>query len=457
MRLTNAGAGAGKTSRLAVEIQERYEHRLNCEKHIFVVAYSNYAASVITKHLELIYGRIPHEIHLSTIHSFFWNDIIEPYYYLIFGNQFFSISNQALGESTKYRASKLRELRDSGILHVAEFSRITKQVLVGGSGSKKVEKIMRAKILSRLDSFIDSIFVDEAQDMDKNTAECFTAIDEAGINCYFVGDVNQDLHSRKGFAMLLESFPENVHEVDENHRCPLRHIEISNQYSVHNQKPDKSNAGVLEYALEPEVVVQDILNRYPGSMNFINKSIRGFQVHNKDKSGFGQLEYTLRKYHRSTAGFEDINLTVSKKWAFDKAQEVIHSLNVLNLEPNTITNQLMSSLSLGYNKRAYVELINGVQSVKDPAGKFSRTKYSVKSIESVKGSESENCVFVMSTDLFAYLLKEKKDQNAMMNSLYVGLTRATDRLVLLFTNEVVKKYNVSIIRSLMVDLEVDPI
>lgn len=457
MRLTNAGAGAGKTSRLAFEIQERFEHRPNRKKHIFVVAYSNYASSVITKHLELIYGQIPNEIHLSTIHSFFWNNIIEPYYYLIFGNQFFSISNQALGESTNYKASKLRELRDSGILHVAEFSRITKQVLVGGSGSKKNEKIMRARILSRLDSFIDSIFVDEAQDMDKNTADCFTAIDAAGINCYFVGDVNQDLRSRKGFAMLLKSFPEDVHEVDENHRCPLRHIELSNQYSVHNQKSDRSNVGVLEYALEPDVEVMDVLNRYPGSMNFINKSLREFQVHNKNEAGFGQLEFTLRKYHRSTAGFEDINLTVSKKWAFDKTQEVIHSVNVLNLEPNIITNRLMRTLNLDYNKRLYAELVSGVQSVKRSAEKISKTQYPVKSIESVKGSESENCVFVMSTDLFAYLLKEKTDQNGTLDSLYVGLTRSTNRLVMLFTDEVVKKYTASTVRSLMVNLGVDSI
>ena len=63
----------------------------------------------------------------------------------------------------------------------------------------------------------------------------------------------------------------------------------------------------------------------------------------------------------------------------------------------------------------------------------------VQSIDKVKGLDNENCLFIISNELFPYLVGLKKN-NKMNNYLYVGLTRSKENLTILITNEVVDKY-----------------
>ena len=65
----------------------------------------------------------------------------------------------------------------------------------------------------------------------------------------------------------------------------------------------------------------------------------------------------------------------------------------------------------------------------------------VQSIESVKGLESDNCLFVLTTDLAPYLFQIKHDYNKTKNLLYVALTRSLNHLTILITNEVEEKYS----------------
>ena len=64
----------------------------------------------------------------------------------------------------------------------------------------------------------------------------------------------------------------------------------------------------------------------------------------------------------------------------------------------------------------------------------------VQSIDKVKGLDNENCLFIISNELFPYLVGLKKENNKMNNYLYVGLTRSKENLTILITNEVVDKY-----------------
>ena len=64
----------------------------------------------------------------------------------------------------------------------------------------------------------------------------------------------------------------------------------------------------------------------------------------------------------------------------------------------------------------------------------------VHSIESIKGLEGENCLFILTKDLAAYLFKEKTDDNKVKNALYVALTRSLRRLTIFITTEVEEKY-----------------
>ncbi|HHT7126578.1 TPA: UvrD-helicase domain-containing protein, partial [Bacillus cereus] len=65
----------------------------------------------------------------------------------------------------------------------------------------------------------------------------------------------------------------------------------------------------------------------------------------------------------------------------------------------------------------------------------------VNSIDSIKGLEGNECLFILSTDLAPYLFGENGNQNKMLNYLYVALTRAKQKLVFMITTEVEEKYS----------------
>jgi DNA helicase IV len=69
-----------------------------------------------------------------------------------------------------------------------------------------------------------------------------------------------------------------------------------------------------------------------------------------------------------------------------------------------------------------------------------KDKVVVNSIDSIKGQEGKKCVFILTTDLAAYLFGEKADDTTTKHRLYVALTRSLDKLTIFITNEVETKY-----------------
>ncbi len=65
----------------------------------------------------------------------------------------------------------------------------------------------------------------------------------------------------------------------------------------------------------------------------------------------------------------------------------------------------------------------------------------VCSIDSIKGQEGSNCLFILTTDLAAYLFGEKSDDTTTKNRLYVALTRSLDKLTIFITTQVEIKYD----------------
>ena len=65
----------------------------------------------------------------------------------------------------------------------------------------------------------------------------------------------------------------------------------------------------------------------------------------------------------------------------------------------------------------------------------------VSSIDSIKGQEGENCLFILTVDLAAYLFGDKIEDNKVKNLLYVALTRSLDKLTVYITEDVEKKYD----------------
>lgn len=75
-----AGAGAGKTTKMADIIMG---HDIPDGKVAFCIAFTNAAADNIKEKVERKLNGVPNNIKISTIHSFLYHELIEPYYHPI--------------------------------------------------------------------------------------------------------------------------------------------------------------------------------------------------------------------------------------------------------------------------------------------------------------------------------------------------------------------------------------
>ena len=77
MKISIAGAGAGKTTTMAdtiVNLQSEVDGHLN----IFCITFTNNAVACIERKLKEHYGELPDNIIVSTIHSFLYREFIKP-------------------------------------------------------------------------------------------------------------------------------------------------------------------------------------------------------------------------------------------------------------------------------------------------------------------------------------------------------------------------------------------
>ena len=112
------------------------------------------------------------------------------------------------------------------------------------------------------------------------------------------------------------------------------------------------------------------------------------------------------------------------------------------LEKYTATNDKMKAMSETFkyetlSKKAYGVIINMLS---DKSGAPEEEKILVDSIDSIKGQEGENCLFVLTTDLAAYLFGARTEDTITKSRLYVALTRSLNKLTIFITEEVETKY-----------------
>ena len=114
MKIIIAGAGSGKTTSMASIIAESANNRLP-GKYYFCIAFTNNAVEHISSKLrELYHGEIPKYIKVMTIHSFLYQEVIKPYYYLLYGISYERVSLKPLGNNAKYHAKEVSDLEKKG-------------------------------------------------------------------------------------------------------------------------------------------------------------------------------------------------------------------------------------------------------------------------------------------------------------------------------------------------------
>lgn len=438
MKIVAAGAGAGKTTSMAQTVLDRLE-TVTDRKIIYVITYTNAARDGIRKKIIELNGFIPKQILIETSHAFLLREIIFPFHHLLYGEEYTTASQIKLPDNPIFKAVKIRELKEDKIIHVQEVTKMAKWIVSGKSKDLNEIKVKRKKILSIIKRYLDSVFIDEAQDMDDNLAKIIEMFDVKGINLYLVGDPKQDLRGRNEFRKLIEKYKQQVEYKTENHRCPISHVKFANLYIPDEEKQEAqtSQNGELSFVFESDIDVSNFINDNNWDHVFIYKKNSRFITHTDDHHKKEQnLSYELKSLVRkSEINESDINQVV-----YILKKEI---LKVIQKRTNsTIFNRLEELLSIKLTKKDMGKLGEALKINRD-----NRIDESilVETIDKVKGLEGERCLFILTTDLASYLIAEKVDKNKMSNYLYVALTRAKEKLILLVTTEVEDKYGKEII------------
>lgn len=433
MRISVAGAGAGKTTKMASKIINKYSG-LSENRNIYCITFTNNATVCIQEKLSEYFGVIPNSIKVSTIHSFLYQEYIKPYYYLLYQKQFDSISNIKLHDDPKLSRWKVSQLEKNNVLHITSFTEKAKWVILKKSSDRKREKNIRTTIIKTFAQYCGMIFIDEAQDIDKNFVDILKEISKNGIEIEIMGDPKQDLKGFGSLRKLMEYNPNNITYTNDCYRCPQNHLNLSN--SIIPKAEWQASAkpyGAIKIVFESDINVIDYIMQQNFDLQYISQRNDRYDTHGKTNSS---LQFDTLYYEIKEILFELHN---DKEELFIKRVACYYTNRLINRYKQTSNLEKSIKDTIDFikgDKEAYAKIINALKLNDEKRNQ----KVSVDSIDGIKGQEGEHCLFIMTTDLVAYLFKKKTDDNKTKNKLYVALTRSLDKLTILMTNEVEEKY-----------------
>lgn len=439
MRISVAGAGAGKTTTMASKIVDALA---STEPHqnIYRLAFTNAAVSRIKDKLSERYVEIPPNIIVCTLHSFLYQEIISPYYFLLFGKQYEHISPINLPDEPALKNKKIKELDDRGILHISVIPQRAKWVVVKKSGDKKETKNLRAQLIKVLSCYCGKIFVDEAQDIDDDILAIIQAFDMARIPTELIGDPKQDLRGHGSFRKLLNTHEADTAYVSICHRCPQKHLKISNMLVPDAEKQtSEKEGGTVSLLFESNIQPLEFLKTNSFDLAYISARNERFETHTREDSTnhFENLNYeiaeTIRQQYPHISKYQLAKLSYHLAYCMirDVDGGVVPPIVMRHYFGDTLNNQQYAKVIFALNKPSK-------ETVEVPI---------ISTIERIKGQDGNNCLFILTSDLAPYLFGEKTTDNKTKNKLYVALTRSLDRLTILVTLEVEEKYGTQYIQS----------
>ena len=450
MKINVAGAGAGKTTKMAELITGLV---IPEGKVVFCIAFTNAAATNITEKVEEKLGVIPNNIRISTIHSFLYQELIYPYYFALYKKHYERLSVIDLPTDQGYRRAKLSELEGENILHFTMIPERAKWVAYQKSSDRKAEKAIRKKLMARFSEYCAAIFVDEAQDISQDIKLVLEALEKSGVEIILYGDPKQDVKGLGKFREIIENTL-SVNYISECHRCPQKHLNLSNLLAseAEKQQADEGNAeGSINVVFESDIEdIKQFLENGNYGLKYISMKRDRISTHKNWNSG-ERFETLRHEVHRA----------MCDRWAENKCELEISRASFY------VTEQMFTAFESGSNESAIItQWVNcgafnrlEKKSFKQMASAIKAIDTAtydipiVSSIEIIKGREAERCLFVLSSDLAPYLFREKIDDNKTSHLLYVALTRSLDHLTILIMKEVEDKYSrekiVSFFRSVL--------
>lgn len=432
-----AGAGAGKTTRMADLITE---FSIPDGKIVFCIAFSNTATDNIAAKVSQKVGKVPYNIRISTIHSFLYQEFVLPFYSLLYGKHFKSLSAAELPDTFKYKAKKLSELEREDILHYTKIPEKAKWVADHKSGDTKAIKETRKNILSWFSSYCAAIFVDEAQDMSEDISATLTSLNKAGVNIILYGDPKQDIKGLGCFQKLAEE-SKSITYIAECYRCPQKHLNISNMLATANEKQTAhgiNSVGAIKLSFESDIDdIKEYVSLGDYGLCYISKKHPRFATH--ESSNCNIIDTLYREIYQIMASkwFSKYTNIEINRAAYFVAERMQADYNASNNPSPAILRWVSNGTLPKLEKSQYAQICK-ILNTKEIAN---TQDVVVNSIESIKGLESSRCLFILTTDLAPYFFQEKVDNNKMRHMLYVALTRSSDYLEILITKETESSYS----------------
>jgi hypothetical protein len=429
-----AGAGAGKTTAMADTIVKLRDETDN-SKNIFCITFTNNAVSCIGRKLQKHYGTIPSNIIVSTIHSFLYKEFIKPYYYLLFGKQYGRISIAPLPQDKRYRNTKIERLESSNILHQTVIPKRAKWIIVKKSDDRKAVKDKREIVKSVFKGYCGGICIDEAQDIDQDMQLIIETLHALGIPLMLMGDPKQDLKGHKCLKSLVEKYKDNVDYIGICHRCPQKHLVLSNSI-VSNQEQQHSDkdGGCINIWFENDKSCSELMDEEDFDLCYISQKRGKYETHSAETTKSilfalsEEIEGEMRRLHPDKTNLVLLRASYYYSELLLKNYSATHDKKKAMGE--TFKYKTLSN-------KAYGIIINMLA---DNSITLDEEKVLVNSIDSIKGEEGRNCLFILTTDLAEYLFREKTEDTTTKNRLYVALTRSLDKLTIYITEEVEAKY-----------------
>lgn len=437
MKIEVAGAGAGKTYRMASRISDI---EIPEGKVVYCVAFTNAAADNIRRKLAERNGSLPDNVKVSTIHSFLYTELVHPYYHLLYGIRYSRISTINLPSQPAFHNRRIKELEEGLLLHQTVIPERAKWVVHKKSKDNAQVRAMRDRALAMFAGYCHKIIVDEAQDIDKNIRDVLLALHRAGVDIELCGDPKQDVKGFGCFREIVDAFPNNVTYNCECHRCPQLHLQISNRLACDDEQQvadEKSCAGSIDVIFEADVDASSHIENGDYGLVFISKKNDRFDTHAKRDKGsrFDSLRHELDIAIRARHGDNVPDLEI-KRAAYYVASQMLDLIDA-GTDVGTVVSKGISNGYYDYDKTRYARIAEAIKPNTSTEGEA----IAVTSIEAVKGLEADKCLFILTTDLVPYLLGDKNDDNKTKHLLYVSLTRSLNNLTVLVTTEVESRYS----------------
>lgn len=450
-----AGAGAGKTYGLAKKIVAQIKNECT-EKKIFALTFTNAAKSKIEFEVKKRNGFIPNNLFIETVHSFLLNEVIFPYSQYTLGEKYNKCSIMYLGQKPQYKAKKIKSLKEQNIIHSERVYDIAKQIIDEDNNKHKSKK-KKTKVkfvISLLQTCVDSILIDEVQDLDHHALRCFEVLGLSNIAVYMIGDPKQAINWPKDFEKFINKCETDktcsvtvLEPINTTRRVPSEILIQSNRFCLkgQEQKSLSNEKGSVKYIESIHEDFEQILKEHisKGSIVCIDKKTGNYNTGNSKQHCFPySIENKLKKSEH--IGNKDETLFIGAV-----CNEFCYKTSKSSVKASV--NALVTFHNLDLEKSEFAQLYEFGNLITQ-----THSKYMVRSINAVKGLESNTCIFVLSPNTLKYFLQEEIEEGKRFNKewkkIYVALTRAKKELVLALDHDLLCDLNIKSVKKSLENL-----